>query len=198
MKADRFLKAAAVVALSAGLAGCLGLGGSKAPPTLLKLTSQAVLPAGATLSGKAEDAILVIDPETDRSLAVSRIAVQVDDSNVAYIKNAQWVERPSHMFANLLAETIRAGGQHLVFTSDDSIAVSHNRLGGRLVDFGYDARNMSAVVRFDAVRTGPGGAISTRRFEAVVPGVKADPDVLGPALNQAANKVAAQVAQWIG
>lgn len=192
------LRIAALLALSAGLSGCLGLGGSKAPPTLLKLTSSATLPAGAALSGKIEDAILVLDPETDRSLGVSRIAVQVDDSNVAYIKDAQWVERPAHLFAQLLAETIRAGGQRLVFTADDSIVASKHRLAGRLVDFGYDARNMSAVVRYDAVRTGPGGAVSTRRFEAVVPGVKVDPEHLGPALNKAANKVAAEVAAWVG
>lgn len=192
------LRIAALLALSAGLSGCLGLGGSKAPPTLLKLTSSATLPAGAALSGKVEDAILVLDPETDRSLGVSRIAVQVDDSNVAYIKDAQWVERPAHLFAQLLAETIRAGGQRLVFMADDSIVASKHRLAGRLVDFGYDVRNMSAVVRYDAVRTGPGGAVSTRRFEAVVPGVKADPEHLGPALNKAANKVAAEVAAWVG
>lgn len=192
------LRIAALLALSAGLSGCLGLGGVKAPPTLLKLTSAASLPAGATVSGRAEDAILVLDPETDRSLGLSRVAVQLDDTNVAYVKGVQWVERPAHLFAQLLAETIRAGGQRLVFTSDDSIAISKHRLGGRLVDFGYDARSMSVVVRYDAVRSGPGGTLSTRRFEAVVPGIKADPEHLGPALNKAANKVAAEVAVWVG
>lgn len=192
------LRLGSALALSVALSGCLGLGGSKAPPTLLKLTATATVPAGATVSGKVDDAILVVDPEASRAIAVSKIAVQVDDSNVAYIKDAQWVERPTHLFAQLLAETIRAGGQRLVFTEDDALAAGKTRIGGRLVDFGYDARSMSAVVRFDAVRTGPGGAISTKRFEAVVPGVKAEPETLGPALNKAANEVAAQVAQWVG
>jgi cholesterol transport system auxiliary component len=54
------------------------------------------------------------------------------------------------------------------------------------------------VVVFDAVRPGEGAQVQTRRFEARVPGVTADVASVGPALNQAANEVAGQVAAWIG
>jgi len=186
-------------ALALGLSGCVSLGGGgKAPPTMMRLSATQSAPAGAALSGKVSDAIVVLDPETDRSLAVTRVAVQVDASNVAYLQNAVWVERPAHMFAALVAETVRAGGKHLVFTADEAVTSSGTRLGGRLTAFGYDAREQSVVVRYDAVWTAPGGSVSTKRFEAKVPGVSAKPGQVGPALNRAANQVAAQVAEWLG
>jgi len=102
------------------------------------------------------------------------------------------------LFAALLAETVRAGGKHLVFTADEAVTTSGSRLGGRLLAFGYDAREQAAVVRYDAVWTAPGGTVSTKRFEAKIPGVAAKPEQVGPALNRAANQVAAQVAEWLG
>jgi cholesterol transport system auxiliary component len=63
---------------------------------------------------------------------------------------------------------------------------------------GYDARNQSVVVRYDALRQDATGAISARRFESVVPGISPTVASVAPALNKAANNVAAQVADWIG
>ncbi|MEP6868666.1 MAG: ABC transporter [Novosphingobium sp.] len=186
------------VPLLAALSGCVGLGGGKPPASLFSLTATSQVPVGVELTGKLDDAIMVIDPETDRRLTVTRVAVQVDDSNVAYLKDAQWVERPAHLFGSLLAETIRSRGKRLVLSGDEGFGNVRLRLGGRLVDMGYDARSQSAVVRFDAVRVGPGGATVSKRFEAVVPGVSAKPEIVGPALNRAANDVAAQVADWVG
>ena len=77
-------------------------------------------------------------------------------------------------------------------------SISPVRLGGRLVDMGYDAADQAVVVRFEAVRSTRGGAVETRRFESVVPGVPAKPAAIAPALNRAANAVAADVAAWIG
>lgn len=192
------LRAGLAAGLALALSGCLGLGGAKAPPTLLTLSPATTLAAGGSATGSAADGILVMDPETDRAIGVNRVAVRIDDTNIAYLKQAQWVERPARLFGSLLAETIRAGGRRLVFTGDDALASGETRLGGRLVDFGYDARTQSAVVRFDAVRTGKAGSIATKRFEAVVPGVSASPESVGPALNKAANAVAAEVAAWVG
>ncbi|MFM6931418.1 MAG: ABC-type transport auxiliary lipoprotein family protein [Novosphingobium sp.] len=189
---------AAAAALVLALSGCLGLGGGKPPPTLFTLTADKTLPTGAVLSGNAAQALIVLDPETDQSLSNTRIAVQVDQSNVAYLAKAAWVERPSRLFGTLLAETVRAGGKRIVFVGDDGINTSRNRLGGRLTTFGYDAREQAVVVRFDAVLNGAAGAVSTRRFEAKVPGVAAKPELIAPALNRAANQVAAQVADWVG
>lgn len=188
----------AAIGLVLSLSGCLGLGGGKPPPTLFTLTADKTLPTGTVLSGNAAQALIVLDPETDQSLSNTRIAVQVDQSNVAYLAKAAWVERPARLFGTLMAETIRAGGKRIVFVGDDGINTSRNRLGGRLTAFGYDAREQAVIVRFDAVLNGAAGAVSTRRFEAKVPGVAAKPELIAPALNRAANQVAAEVADWVG
>ena len=198
MPVRALLKSAAPLALALALSGCLSLGGGKAPDTLVTLTPTTVAPVGMAVSGKADSAIIVLDPETDRRLSVQRIAVQVDDANVAYLQKALWVERPARLLRGLLAETIRAKGNRLVFEDADTTATARTRLAGRLLDMGYDARSRAAVVRYDAILAAPGGMVSTKRFEARVDNVAADPKEVGPALNQAANDVAKQVADWVG
>ena len=197
MRFHRLLKLAPAAALVLALGGCLSLGG-KVPATLFSLTPAKTAPAGAAVSGKIEEAIVVAEPETDRRLAVQRVPVQIDDASVAYLQNAMWVERPARLFRSLLAETIRARGSRLVFEDNEAASGAGVRLTGRLLEMGYDARSLSVVVRYDAIRSSRGGDLTTRRFESVVPGVAAKPEAIGPALNQAANDVAAQVAEWVG
>jgi cholesterol transport system auxiliary component len=98
----------------------------------------------------------------------------------------------------LLAETIRAKGKRLVIEQGDASEGGKSILAGRLLDMGYDARSQSVVVRFDAMREDPAGNTATRRFEATVPGVSPKVEAVAPALNKAANDVAAQVADWVG
>jgi cholesterol transport system auxiliary component len=183
------------VSLALSLGGCLGLGG-KVPPTLLNLTTDHAVAAGSGSSGTYRTAIAVLDPVAELRVDVTRVPVRVDDSTVAYLKGAQWVERPSHLFRHLLAETLRARGKQLVIEGDPGTAAL--KLGGRLIDMGFDARTGSVLVRFEAVKERPNGALETRRFESVVSGVAAQPGLVGIALNQAANTVAGQVADWVG
>lgn len=197
--ARKLLRAGAIGALSFALSACVSLGGGKPPPTLLTLTPKASAAAGSTASATAAEALMVMEPETDQYLSVLRVPVQVDAANVAYLKNALWVERPARLFRALLAETLRARGGRLVLEDNQStVPVAGNRLAGRLIAMGYDAQSGSVVVRFDAIRTGAGGQVQTRRFESMVPGIEPDAKTVGPALNQAANAVAAEVAEWVG
>jgi cholesterol transport system auxiliary component len=184
--------------LSLGLSGCISLGGGETPDTLFNLTPASSAPAGALGAGTLREAIVVEEPETDKRLAVQRIPVQIDDSNVAYLKNAAWVERPARLFRSLLAETIRAKGNRLVMEDTAVEAGGAVHLAGRLLDMGYDARRRAAVVRYDAIRQSGNGPVATRRFEAVVPVAEPTGAYVGPALNQAANQVAQEVADWIG
>jgi cholesterol transport system auxiliary component len=85
-----------------------------------------------------------------------------------------------------------------VLEGNDDAAGAKSSLAGRLIDMGYDARSQSAVVRYDALVTGAKGEIRTQRFEALVPGVSAEPAAVAAALNRAANQVAGQVADWVG
>ncbi len=188
--------------LALALSGCVNIG-TKAPGTLLSLSVAQAPAVGTGASGKLSDALVVLEPEADAAVTVLRVPVQIDDAQIAYVKGTMWVERPARQFQHLLAETLRARGNRLVVEggikrADDAGTGSGLRLGGRLQMMGFDARTRAAVVRFDALKLAGGGKIETRRFEARVPGVKPDGDSLGPALNEAANKVAGEVADWVG
>lgn len=185
------------VAAALTLSGCVSLG-TKPPDELLRLTAQETAPAGATSSGQPSEAIVVLDPEADRGLDVLRVPVIVDASSVAYLKDALWIEKPSRQFRSVLAETLRARTGQLVVEGGDFEVTGRTMIGGRLLQMGYDVQRSAVIVRFDAIRTDRGGApIQSRRFEAVVSGVEAKAKPVGTALNQAANDVARQVADWV-
>jgi len=190
-------KTGAMLAACLALTGCISLGG-KVPDLLLTLTPEVRPPAGEMGAGSVADAIIVVDPDTDRRLDVTRVPVQVDPSTVSYLKDAVWVEKPARQFRRLLAETIRATSKRVVVEGGDNDAIGKTVVSGRLVDMGYDAREQSAIVRFDAVFQDGVGAIRSRRFEAEIPGIPPKAASVGPALNEAANMVVAEVAEWIG
>ena len=191
------LRSAVAAAAMLGLSGCLSLGG-KTPDSLITLTSTATAPAGSTASGTAATAIVLSDFEAPAKLDVTRVPVQVSDSEIAYVKDAVWNEKPARLLRRLIAETIRARGNRLVIDGDDPGALAEARLSGTLREFGYDARTSEVVLVLDASRAGAGSSVTTRRFEARVAGVVAEAVPVGAALNQAANTVAAEVAAWVG
>ena len=196
-KGARFLtQGAMLLAGCAALSGCISLG-PKVPDLLFQLTPDKMAPAGNLASAPIKNAIVVAEPEADRSLDVLRVPVKVNASSIAYLKNAAWMEKPTREFRDLLAETLRAETGRLVVIDGDFEQPGQTRLSGRLLAMGYDAQTSSVVVRFDAIRAEPDGEIVTRRFEASMPGVPAKADAVGPALNKVANEVALQVAIWM-
>jgi cholesterol transport system auxiliary component len=185
------------VTLALVLAGCVSL--SPDPPeSLLTLTAVHTAPAGAAVSGEAATALAVIEPATDQRLNVARVPVLTSDSSLAYLQDAVWVEKPTRLFQRLLSETIRAGGTRLVVGEGDLGYTAATKLSGRLLDMGYDAASGAVVVRYDAVLVTPDGKVRTQRFESRVPGVEPKAEAVGPALNDAANQVAGEVAAWVG
>lgn len=179
------------------LGGCLNLGGD-VPDSLLTLTPAAMAPAGSGASGARGEALVLTEFEVPQALDVTRVPVQVNDTEIAYLEDAVWVERPARLFRRLIAETVRARSNRVVIDGDDPGALASDRLQGTLRAFGYDARSREAVVTFDAVRNSANSAVVTRRFEARVPVAAPETGFVGPALNQAANDVAGQVADWLG
>jgi len=83
------------------------------------------------------EATVVLEPGAAAVVSVLRIPVQIDAANVAYLKDAQWVERPARAFQHLLADTLRARGKGLVVETDQN--TTGTRIGGRLLTMGYDA-----------------------------------------------------------
>jgi cholesterol transport system auxiliary component len=189
-------KALLPAALAIPLAGCLSLGGVT-PEQLLTLTPARSAPAGFATTGPANVALAVLEPATSQRLNVNRVPVQTSDSSIAYLKDAVWVEKPARLFQNLMAETIRASGSRLVISEGDLGQSAVTSLSGQLLDMGYDVASGSVVVRYDGVLQTPDGQVRTRRFESRVPAT-ADAISVAPALNQAANQVAGEVAEWVG
>ena len=200
MKGDTLTKKIrnwSLFAATLALSGCISFGG-EVPQQMISLTPERAAPVGAAVSGKISDAIVVFDPEASRRLDVLRVPVRIDSSAVAYLKDAMWVEKPARQFRQLLAETIRAKTGRLVLEGGETEAIARHTLSGRLIDMGYDARSGSVTVTYDAVRTAKGGGVEARRFTASMPAVQAEAGSVGRALNEAANDVAVQVADWIG
>lgn len=187
----------AVLAPALLLSGCISLG-SEPPESLLNLTAEARAPAGAALSGTRDTALAVHEPQVPAEIDVLRVPVRVNETELAYLEDAVWVEKPARLFRRMLAETIRVRTDTLVIDGDDPSLFTENHLRGTLRSFGYDVASGSVVVRYDAIRQGAGGVVETRRFEAVEPGVPAEAAPVGMALNRASNEVARQVADWLG
>jgi cholesterol transport system auxiliary component len=191
------IRSAAIVLALTALAGCVSIGG-KPPKSLITLTPTAMAPAGSTASGNAQTAIALSEFETPAKLDVTRVPVQVTESEIAYVKDAVWNEKPARLLSRLIAETIRARGDRLVVDGDDPGAQAMTRISGTLREFGYDARTGEVVLVLDAAKLGAGSSVVTKRFEARVPGVEVKPAPVGAALNEAANRVASEVAAWVG
>jgi cholesterol transport system auxiliary component len=185
------------LALAASLAvsGCLSFG-AKPPPTLMRLTSDAQR-AGASRTAAAGQAITVVPPSAPAELLTMRVPVRTGATAVAYVKDAQWVEVPTILFARLLSETIAAKSGRVVLDPKQFTFDPGQRLTGTLQTFGLDADRMEAVLVYDAA-VSRGTAVETRRFEAHVPVPALDAASAPAALNQAANQVATEVAAWVG
>jgi len=213
----RQVKGAVAMGMALLLAGCISLG-AEVPDTLLTLSSETRAPAGASASaafaeGTGADtsrAIAVLAPEVPAKLDVLRVPVNVSSTEIAYLPETFWVEKPARLFRALLGEALRskasagstgseAGGEAAIFVldSDDTPLRAGTFLRGTLSEMSYDAPAREVVVRFDAVRSdGRGNAVS-RRFEARESAISAEPAEIGPALNRAANEVANEVADWM-
>jgi cholesterol transport system auxiliary component len=179
------------------LPGCISLGGEP-PESLLTLNPEARAPAGQGIAqGGERPVVAVLTFDTPAKLDVLRVPVEVSATELAYLQEAFWVEKPARLFRRLVGETIRSRGAAMVVDGDDTAMLATVTLRGTLIDMGYEARTSEAVVRFDAVRVDKDGAVTTRRFEAREGGVTADTRAVGAALNTAANRVAAEVADWV-
>ena len=99
--------------VTASLAACVSFG-AKAPPTLLVLSASSGVQSGATQSGSPANALIVLQPEASRKIDTTRVPVQIDASNIAYLKDALWADKPARMMQMLLMETISAKTGRLV------------------------------------------------------------------------------------
>lgn len=196
-----FLRIAATAAAAALLSGCslgslLG-GGSKAPTVLFTLTSEA--PAAAPERAAAvSETVTIRTPVVPKELNTVRVPVQVAPTQVQYVQDLQWVDTPDKLFQQLVEETVRRTTGRVVLDPNQPALDPGLVVSGELNRFGYDAQLGTVVVEYDASLATQGGThVQSRRFEASLPADGTSATV-APALNQAANQVAMEVARWIG
>jgi cholesterol transport system auxiliary component len=197
----RFTRFAASLILAASLAGCsvgglLG-GGGKPPAVLFTLTSNAP-PAAATRSAAVGKTVTIETPIVPHELRTTRVPVQLAPTEVQYVANVQWVDTPDRLFQGLLEETVRRTTNRVVLDPNQSILDPGLVVTGELNRFGYDSQQGTVVVQYVVSLATQGGThVENRRFEASLP-ADGTAATVAPALNDAANQVAQQVASWIG
>lgn len=195
-RAGRTAPFLAIITLLA-LPGCAILGGTKPPPSLIRLTAAETVPAGPGAPLTNDRAVTVMIPTAPVEIASLRVPVRSGASALTYLKGAQYADQPTRLFRDLLAETVRARTGRPVLDARDYHLAPGTRLSGRITQFGLDSGTMTVVLTFDAVLQ-RGTGIDTQRFEARVPVSAATEPAVAAALDQAANQVAVQAAGWVG
>ena len=192
LHARLILVAASLLALGA----CFG--GKKIPPTLLTLTSSAPAPAAISRIAAPGEAITIDVPVVPKELSSTRVPALAGPTAVAYIKDLLWVDAPDKLFQDLLQETTLRTTNRVVLDPRQASLDPGLKLTGTLTRFGYDTAEGVVIVRYDgALSTAGGTRVETRRFESKIP-ADGTAATVGPALNQAANQIAVEVARWIG
>ncbi|HEX7856512.1 MAG TPA: ABC-type transport auxiliary lipoprotein family protein [Sphingobium sp.] len=177
------------------LGGCVKFG-AKPPSTLLTIDSAARIAPGTSPDAN-NGVVTIIEPDVPKALQTVRVAVKTDSNDFAYVPKAFWVDTPRNLFRAVLAETVSARNGTLVLDSGQFTVAPGRRLTGDLVDFGIDARTKQAVVTFDAVLVDKGSVVTKRRFTATAPVGNIGPKGVARPIQDAANAVAVQVADWL-
>lgn len=178
-------------------AGCVRLG-TKPPARLLGIAAETSVEPGKAQSGPAQSALFVEVPDVPKAIDTQRVAVRADATSYAYVKKALWVDTPAHQFQSLLGETIAARTGRLVLDPSQYPAQTGQVLRGELIDFTVEAAHKRVVVTYDATLLAPDGqTIRHQRFSASRPLRRITGDTVASVMSEAANDVAAQVADWI-
>ena len=188
----------AAILLTATLTGCVSFG-AKPPANLLTLTPRTPAAAGPAQVVQAGQAVTVLMPVARQVLNVQRLPVLSAGGRLAYFKDALWADTPAHLFRDLLVDTIgQRTGRPVLDIRQYSLSPGI-RLAGTIEHFELDASRLEGVVVYNATLARGGDApIETRRFEARAPAAADTPAAAAAALNEAANQIALDVADWIG
>ena len=195
------LRLSVPVALALAVGGCMGGllgGGANTPPWLLTLTPQARAPGNIARTAGPGEAVTIELPVVPKEIRTNRVPVHSGPIAIAYVKDLTWVDTPDKLFQDLLTETVVRTTNRVVLDPRQSSLDPGVTVTGSLSRFGYDAQDGVVVVRYDAAMIRAGStAVITRRFEAREP-ADGTASTVAPGINAAANRVAIEVAQWVG
>lgn len=180
------------------LSGCISFS-PKPPPRLMALSATTPLAAGTAITTGDARSVQIARLSAIPALVTQRVLVSDGPTAIAYLKGGLWSAAPADLFRGLLAETITVRTGRVV-TEPRLLQVQPNtRLAGQISAFGLDGPGHAVTVTFDATLSHEGSdQIQSRRFTARMPVASEQPEAVAAALNQAANQVAGEVADWIG
>ncbi|APG62316.1 hypothetical protein LPB140_05290 [Sphingorhabdus lutea] len=195
-KTKYMLKSALILPVIGLLSACISLG-TDPLPSMLTLKSNQMLDAGQVKSLNNENGLVIALPLLPRKLDTTRIPVQIDDQNIAYLTQTAWVDKPNNLFQSLLMEQISAGSNFVVMDEEQGFGKNIQRISIKFHEFGIDSRTNQAMIIADVTRHHPVNMPITKRFAANVPVAEIAPSQAGYSLNKAANMVAADILTWI-
>jgi cholesterol transport system auxiliary component len=180
------------------LSGCISFS-PKPPPRLMALSPTTPLAPGTAITAGDKQAVAIARLSAIPALATQRVLVTDGATEIAYLKGGLWAAQPTDLFRGLLSETISARTGRVVTDPRLLQIQPDTRLAGQISAFGLDGPGMAVTVTFDATLAHSGSdQIQSRRFQARVPVSSDQPAAVAIALNQAANQVAGDVADWVG
>ena len=188
----------AVAAATLPLSGCISLS-PKPPARLMTLAATTPLAAGTAITTGDKEAVQIARLSAIPALQTQRVLVTDGATAIAYLKDGLWSAQPTELFRGLLAETITVRTGRVVTEPRQLQIQPDTKLAGQISAFGLDGPGRSVTVTFDAALSHDGSdQIQSRRFSAHLPVASEQPEAIAAALNQAANQVAGEVADWIG
>ncbi|KPF67315.1 hypothetical protein IP88_12310 [alpha proteobacterium AAP81b] len=189
--------------LVVGVAACgplVQIGGNAKPPESLLTITATASPRPYVGPSRLAETLAVAVPMVPATLQTLRLPVTSGSGEVRYLVGANWAEQPNRQFQRLLSDTIAAAGTPVLDARQPAVSPAR-LLSGTLRDFGLDVGGAPVVrVRYDAQLAhprAPDGQVGIRRFEASEAVADQSPTAVAAALNRAANRVAAEVAEWV-
>lgn len=187
------------LALAGSLAGCVGLPGHGAAPTLYRLSS-ARIPAGGQPPVAWQ--LVVEDPVAAGGLDTDRIALEPSPLRLEYFAGARWTGTAPHLVGSLLLDSFERSGRIPAVGREASGLAADFRLKSDLVDFeavyGTAAAPPRVRVVLDVKLVEPAGGriLAVRRIAAEVPASADRMPAIVSAFDQALQKVLAETVTW--
>ncbi|MDT7933803.1 MAG: ABC-type transport auxiliary lipoprotein family protein [Sphingomonadaceae bacterium] len=170
-------------------------GNAPKPDVLYTLRAEPAAAAPAAATGR----VVIVGPAAvPGELQTLRVPVIVGDTRLQYLTGAQWVEPPARLVQRLLIDRMTAAG--LTALAPGPADAPDRVVGVTLRTLSLDARasgRFAAVARLDATLVDRSGRlIGSRSFEARESVADDTAPVVIEGLNRAANRAAAEIAEW--
>jgi cholesterol transport system auxiliary component len=177
--------AALTIFMAFAAAGC-----SSAPPQTYDLSAAAIGPVRAL---RAQVAIR--EPVATLDLDTQRVLVRTGPGMLAYLSGAQWSDRLPNLVQTRLVETFQNANLFQSVSRASSNLAAQYDLQLDIRDFELDAQSRKGVVDIAVkiVTAGSGRVIAAQIFRSEVPADGTNGPAAAVALNQALNKVMAEI-----